>query len=121
MVDFDMSIINNKDLGEANHLPFLDETEAQLKENRQAEAEGRPARTVLRRQRFGVYAGQHEIGPIEFAEEEPEITEETEDQYFSNQEMEKDAPLIALEEKSSDETLNSLLEEYKEEVTETNE
>lgn len=52
MTDIDHEILNNPELGSVGtHLPYLDEVEAQIKENQQAAAEGRKPRKVKPRAR----------------------------------------------------------------------
>lgn len=93
MVDFDMNILNDPNVGKS-HLPFLDETEAQIKENIQADAEGRLPRRVLPRERFGIYADRNTVGPIEYSNESPEVDEKSLEQYFTDQEMERDSVVV---------------------------
>lgn len=52
MTDLDPAIWENKTLGAANNLPFLDEVSAQITENRDAKAEGRKPKSFEQRGRF---------------------------------------------------------------------
>ena len=52
MTDLNPEIWQNKTLGSANNLPFLDEVSAQIIENRDAKAEDREPEVMERRGRF---------------------------------------------------------------------
>ncbi len=52
MTDLDPKIWNNKTLGSASKLPFLDEIEAQAAENRAARAEGREPAVVVHKDNY---------------------------------------------------------------------
>ena len=70
MTDYDMTIHNNPNLGKS-HLPFLDEIEAQNKENENARREGREPRTIVSRERHGAYASTVTNGPLVFDNGDP--------------------------------------------------
>lgn len=84
MSDHDMNVFNNPELGQNGTSPFLDEIEAQLQENRNAELEGRLPRRVIPRQRFGEYANSHIVGPLELGDGVPDVSETTEEDYFQD-------------------------------------
>ncbi len=56
MTDLDPAIWENKTLGSASKLPFLDEIEAQELENRSAKAEGREPLVAIREDNYPAYA-----------------------------------------------------------------
>lgn len=99
MVDFDQSILNNPELGKATDTPFLDEIEAQAVENAAATAEKREPRKVIPRNRFGVYAGKTNNGPLVFEDGSPVFTEANLNDYFEDAEAQR----VALSQKVSEE------------------
>lgn len=81
MVDVSPEALNNPTLGAAVNLPFLDEIEAQDRENLSAKAEGRIPRQVVKRDRFpGAVSGTWRTPPsndtgVDFAFTEPDNEE----------------------------------------------
>ena len=85
MVDLDPAIWENKTLGSANNLPFLDEVSAQIVENRDAKSEGRKPRSREWRNRFSTpslvghlytYDGVKVTDPADYETELEWLTEE---------------------------------------------
>lgn len=99
MVDFDLSILNNPELGKAANTPFLDEIEAQANENAAALAENRESRKVAPRERFGIYAGRVDNGPLKFEDGTPIFLETNLNDYFQDAELAR----VALSQKVANE------------------
>lgn len=99
MVDIDLSIMNNPELGKAANSPYLDEIEAQAMENARAAAENREPLKVLPRERYGEYAGTPNVGPLLFEEGTPVFPETNLNDYFQSAENVR----VALSQKVADE------------------
>ena len=84
MVDVDLSVFDNPNLGQNNTTTFLDEVQAQALENHHAQREGRDPRKVAPRERFGPYKGLVTNGPLKFEDGVPAFDATDMNDYWQN-------------------------------------